>query len=245
MRRESLKAVEHWLPTLEFHAHRNENDWKAAVSSVVSEALRDCLLSPRRPRLLVSGGSTPAPVFRALSQSSLDWARVDIGLVDDRWLPPTDPDSNAHLVHEHLLRGPARAARFELLVRANRSIETAVSDANLHARHPADIVLLGMGEDGHTASLFPRMRGLDRALATPLAYIAVDASGCPGAGAWSRRISLTPAGLAPAGMRLLLIRGQPKRALLERAIKGIDPHEYPVRLAFTTPGAILQVHWCA
>ncbi len=239
------QPTEQWLPTLQFHVHANENDWKTEISSIVTEALRERLMSSKRPRMLVSGGSTPAPVFRTLSQSSLDWAHVDIALVDDRWLPPTDPDSNAHLVREKLLRGPARDARFELLVRPNRSIETAVSDANLHAGHPADIVLLGMGEDGHTASLFPRMRGLDRALSTPLAYIAVDASGCPGAGAWQRRISLTPAGLAPASVRLLLIRGQQKRALLEQVIAGTDPHEYPVRLAFTTPGAILHVHWCA
>ena len=244
MTRDNDPAVERWLPTLEFHSHANENDWKTAISRVVADALRERLRSSVRPRLLVSGGTSPAPVFRALSQSSLDWGRVDIGLVDDRWLPPTDPDSNAHLVREKLLRGPARDARFELLVRPNRPIEIAVSAANLHAGHPADIILLGMGDDGHTASLFPRMRDLDRALTTPLAYIAVDAAGCPGAGAWSRRISLTPAGLAPAGVRLLLIRGQQKRELLERVIAGTDPHEYPVRLAFTTPGAVLQVHWC-
>ena len=232
------------MPTLEFHAYADENQWTSAVAAVVTNALRDRLLAQTRGRLLVSGGSTPAPVFRALSQSAIDWPHVDIALVDERWLPPTDPDSNAHLVREHLLRGPAREARFELLARPNRSIETAVSDANLHAKHPADIVLLGMGDDGHTASLFPRMPGLDGALSTPLAYVAVDASGCPGAGAWSRRISLTPAGLAPAAVRLLLIRGQQKRELLQHVIAGTDPHEYPVRLAFTTPGAILQVHWC-
>ncbi|MDB6163623.1 MAG: pgl [Xanthomonadaceae bacterium] len=245
--REGQRTIERWLPTLEFHIHSNEDVWKLAVAAIVARALQERrrLTPSARPRLLVSGGSTPAPVFRALSQSTLDWPHVDIALVDERWLPSTDPDSNAHLVREHLLRGAARDARFELLARPNRSIETAVSDANLHAKHPADIVMLGMGDDGHTASLFPRMRDLNRALATPLAYIAVDASGCPGAGPWPRRISLTPAGLAPAGVRMLLIRGQQKRALLERVVKGTDPHEYPVRLAFTTPGAILQVHWCA
>src|SRR3546814_19722300 len=87
-----------------------------------------------------------------------------------------------------------------------------------------------MGDDGHTASLFPGMLGLDQALASPTAYVAVDASGCPGSGPWPRRISLTPAGLEPSRMRLLLIRGEHKRRLFERAMDGTDPLELPIRL---------------
>src|SRR3546814_20063668 len=86
-----------------------------------------------------------------------------------------------------------------------------------------------MGDDGHTASLFPGMLGLDQALASPTAYVAVDASGCPGSGPWPRRISLTPAGLEPSRMRLLLIRGEHKRRLFERAMDGTDPLELPIR----------------
>jgi 6-phosphogluconolactonase len=100
-----------------------------------------------------------------------------------------------------------------------------------------------MGDDGHTASLFPRMRGLDEALASEQAYVAVDTAGCPGAGRFARRISLTPAGLAPSHARFLLIRGAAKRALFERAVDGDSVRELPIRLAFTTPGASLQVHW--
>jgi 6-phosphogluconolactonase len=87
------------------------------------------------------------------------------------------------------------------------------------------------------------MRGLAAALANPNPYVAVDASGCPGAGPWARRISLTPAGLAPAHTRLLLLRGAAKRARFEQALAGDDMQELPVRLAFLTPGAALQVYW--
>ncbi|HVR81016.1 MAG TPA: 6-phosphogluconolactonase [Luteimonas sp.] len=228
----------------EFHAHRNDDQWAWAIAVAVSAALRRDLQHHHRARLLVSGGHTPTPVFRALSQAPLDWKRVDIALVDERWLRPDDPDSNAHLVREHLLRGHAAAARFETLTRPGRSIEEAVSDANLHARHPPGIILLGMGDDGHTASLFPHMRALDRALESHNAYVTIDASGCPGAGPWPRRISLTPAGLMPAHTRLLLLRGERKRDVFQRALAGDDPKEMPVRIAFTTPGAVLQVHWC-
>lgn len=216
--------------------------WAAAVS--ISSALGRSLERKGRARLLLSGGSTPRPVYTALSRAPLPWERVDVALVDERWLRPDDPDSNARLVRESLLQRNAAQARLETLTQPGRSIEEAVSAANMHARQPADVVVLGMGIDGHTASLFPRMRGLDTALAAGSAYVAVDASGCDGAGPWPRRISLTPAGLAPADARILLIRGQRKRELLERVLEGADPSTYPVRIAFTTPGAPLHVHWC-
>jgi 6-phosphogluconolactonase len=181
-------------------------------------------------------------VYARLATADLDWSRVDVGLVDERWLPPGDADSNARLLREHLLRERAAAAHFEPF--AGDTPEDAVRAANLDARQSADIVVLGMGGDGHVASLFPGMHGLAQALASAHAYVAVDATGCPGAGPWPRRISLTPAGLAPASTRLLLIRGDEKRELWQCALAGDDALELPVRIAFTTPGARLRVHWC-
>lgn len=228
----------------QFHAYQNQDQWAWAVAVSVSSILGRVLESRDRARLLVSGGTTPAPVFQALSMAPLAWERIDIALVDERWLQPDDPDSNAHLVRKYLLQGHAENARFETLTRPGRSIEEAVNDANLHARNPADIVLLGMGDDGHTASLFPRMRHLEEALRSQNAYVAIDATACPGAGPWSRRISLTPAGLMPIPNRLLLIRGNDKRAVFETALAGSDVRAMPVRIAFTTPGANLHTHWC-
>ena len=226
------------------HAYRDGDPWAWAAAVAISAALRRELQERPRARLLLSGGHSPAPVLRALSQAPLEWSRIDVALVDERWLLPSDSDSNAHLVRTHLLQHHAAAARFEPLTHPGRSIEDAVSTANLHARQPAAVAVLGMGEDGHTASLFPHMRGLAAALDSDNAYVAVNAAGCPGAGPWPRRISLTPAGLAPATTRLLLIRGKAKRALFERALEGEDATELPVRIAFTTPGATLQVYWC-
>ena len=231
-------------PRVSFQAHANEIDWAESVATDVAGLLADALAQHDRARLLLSGGNTPAPVYRALSAEALDWSRVDVGLVDERWLQPDDADSNARLVRDTLLQGKAAQAHFQPLTRSGRGIEEAVQAANLHARQVPDVAVLGMGEDGHTASLFPGMRGLREALESPLAYVAVDAAHCPGAGKWSRRITLTPAGLAPARARRLLIRGAAKRALFERAMDGLDPRELPVRIAFTTPGAPLLVHWC-
>ncbi|MFL6592035.1 MAG: 6-phosphogluconolactonase [Luteimonas sp.] len=229
---------------LRFHAYRNEDQWAWAIAVVVAAELRRELEQHDRARLLVSGGTTPAPAFRALSQAPLPWERVEVGLVDERWLLPEDEESNAYLARTQLLRNYARAARLETLTQSGRRIEEAVAVANLHARRRAGIVLLGMGDDGHTASLFPHMRDLELALSSSNAYVPIDASGCPGAGPWPRRISLTPHGLAQAHTRLLLIRGDRKRQVIERALAGNDPAELPVRIAFQTPGAQLQVHWC-
>ncbi len=226
-----------------FHCHPDANRWAAAAADAIARALQEALAQRERARLLLSGGTTPAPAYAALSRHELDWSRVDVALVDERWLLPDDPDSNARLVREHLLQNRAAAARFEAITQPGRTLDDAVACANAHARQPAAAAVLGMGDDGHTASLFPGMHGLDRALGSERPYVAVDARDCPGARQWAKRISLTPAGLRYARTRLLLLRGENKRQVFERALADGDPHRWPVLVALQgeTP---LQVHWC-
>ncbi|WP_079248158.1 6-phosphogluconolactonase [Lysobacter firmicutimachus] len=225
-----------------WHEHRSVDHWTWACAVAIAAELRRELQRRPRARLLLSGGTTPAPVYRALARAPLDWARVDVALVDERWLQPGDPDSNAWLVRQHLLRDNAAAARFESLTRPGQRIEEAVAAANAHALQPAGAVVLGMGEDGHTASLFPDMLGLERALASRQAYVAVDAEGCPGARDWRRRISLTPRGLAQAQARFLLIQGESKRDAFLHALASGDVQRWPVLIGLQGPNP-LDVHW--
>ncbi len=235
-----------------FHAHADAGAWAEAACSDITGLLRNALrgASPDASgnaggaRLLLSGGSTPGPVYVALARQALDWSKICVGLVDERWVPVGDADSNGRLASETLLQGAAAAARFEPLLHAGRTLEDCVALANATAAGaPAAIALLGMGPDGHTASIFPGMRDIDAALAAHDDYLAVDADGCPGAGAWRQRITLGAAGLARAAQRVLLIRGQAKRALFQQALDGDDVCALPIRLAFhgATP---LRVHWC-
>ena len=224
--------------------HADEHAWvRAAVADLV-EALQRALASGGEARLLLSGGGTPAPVYRALARAPLPWGKIAVGLVDERWLPAGDASSNARLVRENLLEHGAQEARFEPMpMPPVHSLADSLRIANEGGVEGA-VAVLGMGEDGHVASLFPHSPGLAEALAADSDYVAVDAGAAPVAQPWRQRISLTPAGLARTATRLLLLRGERKRGVLLRALEAGDTAELPVRVAFALPGAPLRIHWC-
>jgi len=183
--------------------------------------------------LAVSGGSTPVPLFRLLSRASLDWSAVTVTLVDERWVPPEHPDANAGLVQEHLLQGAAAAATFLPLYCAGMDAETAQSEVSQRLATlpwPLDAIVLGMGGDGHTASLFPGSSALAAALdgqdtfgnqsrccaVTPLA-------------ASHDRMTLTLPAILDCEALFLHIRGADKQRVLEQALQPGPVTELPVR----------------
>ena len=243
MENDAMDGREPPMAAPEWHLVYEPAAWARVVAVVVAARLREALAGGARAGLLVSGGTTPVPVFELLSEASLDWGRVDVALVDERWVAPDAAASNGRLVTDHLLRGRAAAARFRPIARADGDRARAVADAN--AAFPAQpaVALLGMGDDGHTASLFPGMAGLDEALAAAGPYIAVDADDCPGAQAWPQRVTLTPAALAGVGTRLLLLRGARKRDLFRQALSDGDMRRWPVLAAMHAAGTPLRVYW--
>ncbi|RBD05273.1 6-phosphogluconolactonase, partial [Xanthomonas oryzae pv. oryzae] len=124
-------------------------EWNEAVASEMVDLLEQEISRRGQARMLLSGGTTPAPVYESLAHHPLDWSRVEVGLVDERWLSPQDQDSNAWLVNHSFLTH-ARAATFIPLVRPGKQLPECVHTANLQATHaePACLAVLGMGGDG-------------------------------------------------------------------------------------------------
>jgi 6-phosphogluconolactonase len=213
--------------------------WAAAVA-IAADLRRDLQLRART-RLLVSGEALAMPVYEALCRAPLDWARVDVGLTDDRWLRPDDPDSSAVAVRRGLLREHAAAARFETLTLAGRRVEDAVATANAHAQQPAQVAVLALADDGRVAGLAPQSIDFARAIASQQAYVALDSSLGADEAPWARRITLTPAGLARVQSRVLLLRGARQREVLDSALAGRGG---PPLSALQGRGSPLQAHWC-
>lgn len=199
----------------------------SALADSVAAMLRLGLWQRGDASLLVSGGRSPLPFLRALSQRKLDWSRVSVSLVDERWVPAEHADSNARLVRENLLQGAASVAHFVPLYGGEDSPEAGLDACEGRLRRlqrPFDAVVLGMGDDGHFASLFPGVADL----ATLLADGAPTLAATRPASAAHARITLSLAALQDARNLLLQITGERKRAVLETAARDGDRLALPV-----------------
>lgn len=224
-----------------FYAGDCAQEVALALSEAVADRLGLCLEQAPGASLVVSGGSTPVPFFRALSVRDLDWHRVAVLLADERWVDEADPASNTRLVKESLLQGQAAAARFLSLKQPGSGPEeglAAVRQELAGLSLPVDVLVLGMGNDGHTASLFPD---------APELAAAMDPEGREVVAAMTpafqdhRRITLTLPVLGHARYTFLHLKGADKLETLRRAlIHPGDVMAMPIR-AFLKPG--LQVFW--
>lgn len=193
--------------------------------------------------LAVSGGQTPVRMFQALAATELDWSKVTLTLVDERWVDETSPRSNAALVKRHLLVGKAAAARFLPLYSTDHEPEAGWLAAELRLRMAPKrltIAVLGMGEDGHTASFFPGGDRLDAAL-DPASKRLTEIMRAPGAG--EPRITLTLATLLKSESIALHIEGAAKQLVLERALEEGPVTELPVRAILRQTRVPLEIHW--
>ncbi|AVD81871.1 6-phosphogluconolactonase [Pseudomonas sp. SWI6] len=218
-------------------------DGKALATTLaedVADRLRAAIAAKGHACVVLSGGRSPVPFLEQLAVQSLDWSKVTVSLADERWVPVEHADSNAGLLARHLLKGPAAKARFVGLYQSAVNLEAAseLADQLMAELPPIDVLVLGMGDDGHTASLFPGSpllrEGLN--LSSPRRILPMLAPSVP-----RQRLTMTRSLLASAAFIALSVQGEGKLATLRAALAGNDLSEMPIRAFLHDP---LDIYWC-
>lgn len=209
-----------------------------AAAEAIADWLAAGLAESDRAVFVGTGGSTPGPVYDLLSTLPIPWEQVSVTLSDERWVPPTSPESNERQLRERLMAGEAAAARFVPLWSDAPTAEDAAEAAEIAVEDlfPADVVLLGMGEDGHIASLFPGSPVLEEGL-DPLGGSLVIAVPVGAPAPTIERLSLTLYALRQAFLILVLIRGEAKRRIIE------DRDDLPIHALFRASDMPVRVLW--
>lgn len=225
------------------HIFENASTLAEALADDVGARLAAAIAARGTASLAVSGGSTPKAFFQSLSRREIDWSKVTVTLVDERFVPPENDRSNHRLVADNLLKHSAAGARFVPLYHAAETAQAAAaiaSEKTTGLGAPLDVVVLGMGTDGHTASFFPGGTRLGEALdpATPRGVITMEADG-----AGEPRLTFTFSSLQDAGYLVLHIEGSSKKEVLAQAAAPGEEAEMPIRAMLRRAASPLQIYW--
>lgn len=215
-----------------------------AVAGDVGFIIESALDARGQALIALPGGKTPVPIYEKLAKAKIDWKRVTIIPTDDRLVPMTDPLSNAAMIAKAFLPKGARVLPITTDKAADHRMAGKAADARLQELHwPPDLVWLGVGGDGHTASIFAGP-DLDEALNGPKARRAVGVLPDPmPAEAPVARVTLTKAAIISARTLMLVVTGAEKRTLLERAIKDGASSTLPIGRVLADADQAIDIHW--
>ena len=214
-----------------------------ALANKVSEILQHAISLKGKASIAVSGGSTPKCFFKLLSNKDIDWKKVTITLADERWVDINSDASNTRLVHENLLQNKAAVAKFFHLKQGEELCDQTLAALNLAANNtllPLDVLILGMGEDGHTASLFPCSAQIKQALDSNNENALMKVEPTTAA---HQRITFSFASLSQSKNIFLLFCGDNKKQVLDKALGGDDIFEMPIRTFLQANNINTQVYW--
>ncbi|WP_144393617.1 6-phosphogluconolactonase [Pleionea sediminis] len=226
------------------HYFDSREEANQAMSHEISEHLNDALNNHNKASLWLSGGTTPSEMYNLLSDKEIDWEKVVISLVDERWVPPIDEASNERMIKEHMLKNKADAAEFLPFFQVTSSPEAnrQILEEQLHnkVRGPLDVVVLGMGTDGHVASLFPCANEIEDVVSAENDhYTAVTHPKV----APHPRLTLTLNRLLASRNIYLLLFGEEKMKTLIKAEKEGDEMDMPIRYFLRNDQPQLKIFW--
>jgi 6-phosphogluconolactonase len=204
--------------------------------------LKEAILNKGKASLIVSGGSTPKPLFEKLSSFDIPWEKVKIALCDERWISTNNKDSNEKLVKDSLLVNFAEKAQFISMYQENIDIEDAqglCSDIYKKELFPFDVLILGMGNDGHTASLFPNNIKLKEAFEiNNRLCIWMEPKDAP-----HKRMSLTKKAILSANNIYLHFEGIEKQNIYKKILEGADRYDMPIAAILNQDKKIIEVYY--
>ncbi|WP_196138855.1 6-phosphogluconolactonase [Aliikangiella sp. G2MR2-5] len=196
---------------------------------------------------LVSGGTTPKPLYCSLSKTKLPWQRIKVAMVDERWVNPDNEASNERLIRINLLKNLARDARLTTMkIDGQSPVEACATIENCYKKlnTPFDLTILGMGNDGHTASLFPNSIGLETGLNSESTLCCpIDAVNSAAAGKYQQRLSLTINAIKRSRQIKLLITGDKKLKTYQKAKRAGSTMEMPVRAILQLKDIPINIYW--
>ena len=225
------------------HSFQTQESLVEALGQSIMKDLQEAIEERGKASLIVSGGSTPKPLFQRLSTLPLAWEKVSVGLCDERWIPAFEEDSNEHLVKTYLLQDKASKATFVGMYVEACEADEAVQKCSQKIKErlfPFDVLVLGMGADAHTASLFPHNVKLGQAfdLEREALCIAIEPTTAP-----YMRMSLTRKALLSAQHIYLHFEGKEKQAVYAEVIAGDDSYAMPIRTVLNQNDKQVKVYY--
>lgn len=232
-----------WCSVFNYQFFNQRDELAHELAATIGETLEAACAARGEGVFIAAGGNTPIDTYRELSRLDLSWEKVTLTLTDERWVALGHPDSNEAMLRRVLLHSGTARARLISLISVDSTPEQAETEIETRLQalpRPYDLVMTGMGEDGHIASLFPDAAGLAQALdphSEQLCRVLRSASTA------YPRMTLTAKALLQTRRLILLFFGYRKRRTFERALNGQDVLDKPVRILLNQERAPLDVYW--